>query len=401
MGWATGDGFQIDNIVCEGGTPATIFAYFSMDKWSGYEPLTIQFTDTSVGDPTRWHWDFGDGGSSDQQNPSYTYQEAGVYSPTLTIYKNEEMAISESGYVNVANDPAQSYGSSTTSVKLDNVIPLGGTHITFFFTIQSGFYGWWGVTDGSGIAPLNVGSTSNGATMGFNISSNSLMFYTKKNGTLNSSGGFTHALTIGQEYKMDIEIWENGDVYFYLDGSLVCTKYNAISPSVFVGLQFYKGSGSGSISSMTAGMRTLPPTASFTYTYDGSTVFLTDTSSNTPTDWIWIVNGTTISSEQTASFTTNRGLYNINLVASNAGGSDETDIDITLLSLHSSLEFSKYITDSGNVILHGTMSDNGTYINIPVTLNGNIVYGSTLSLAVHRGIYLITYLHNRIRRIKG
>ena len=59
-------------------------AGFSADPVSGYAPLTVSFTDESVGNPTLWSWDFGDGEVSSQQNPLHTYLEAGVYTIGLT-----------------------------------------------------------------------------------------------------------------------------------------------------------------------------------------------------------------------------------------------------------------------------------------------------------------------------
>ena len=49
------------------------------------DPLVAQFKDESTGGPTTWHWDFGDGGTSAEQNPSHTYSVAGNYTVTLTI----------------------------------------------------------------------------------------------------------------------------------------------------------------------------------------------------------------------------------------------------------------------------------------------------------------------------
>ena len=45
---------------------------------------TVTFTDQSQG-ATTWAWDFGDGGTSTQQNPTHTYAAAGVYTVTLTV----------------------------------------------------------------------------------------------------------------------------------------------------------------------------------------------------------------------------------------------------------------------------------------------------------------------------
>ena len=46
--------------------------------------LTVVFEDESTGNPTSWRWDFGDGGTSNSQNPSHTYSSAGTFTVTLT-----------------------------------------------------------------------------------------------------------------------------------------------------------------------------------------------------------------------------------------------------------------------------------------------------------------------------
>ncbi|MCB0430366.1 MAG: M4 family metallopeptidase, partial [Flavobacteriales bacterium] len=44
----------------------------------------VQFTDKSTFAPTSWAWDFGDGASSTQQNPSHTYTASGTFTVKLT-----------------------------------------------------------------------------------------------------------------------------------------------------------------------------------------------------------------------------------------------------------------------------------------------------------------------------
>ena len=39
----------------------------------------VYFKDTSVGDITQWHWDFGDGHTSDEPSPWHQFEKAGVY----------------------------------------------------------------------------------------------------------------------------------------------------------------------------------------------------------------------------------------------------------------------------------------------------------------------------------
>ncbi len=41
--------------------------------------------DASLGNPTLWLWEFGDGVTSNEQNPLHTYQEEGTYLVCLTI----------------------------------------------------------------------------------------------------------------------------------------------------------------------------------------------------------------------------------------------------------------------------------------------------------------------------
>jgi len=60
-------------------------ADFSTDTLSGCAPLEVCFTDLSTGEPTSWYWEFGDGGTSTEQNPCYTYGQPGCYTVTLTV----------------------------------------------------------------------------------------------------------------------------------------------------------------------------------------------------------------------------------------------------------------------------------------------------------------------------
>jgi PKD repeat protein len=48
------------------------------------DTLSVDFTDQSTGNPSTWNWDFGDGNSSQVQNPTHTYASGGSYVVTLT-----------------------------------------------------------------------------------------------------------------------------------------------------------------------------------------------------------------------------------------------------------------------------------------------------------------------------
>ena len=63
-------------------------ALFTADQKSGKPPLSVQFADSSTisyGKITNWNWDFGDGASSEEQNPVHEYSQPGNYTVTLKV----------------------------------------------------------------------------------------------------------------------------------------------------------------------------------------------------------------------------------------------------------------------------------------------------------------------------
>ncbi|WP_230670147.1 PKD domain-containing protein [Methanosarcina barkeri] len=84
-----------DGMVYYGNDAGYLFALddpaicFAANTTYGSSPLTVQFTDYSVG-ATAWQWDFDNDGNVDstERNPIYTYSAAGNYSVNLTINKS-------------------------------------------------------------------------------------------------------------------------------------------------------------------------------------------------------------------------------------------------------------------------------------------------------------------------
>ena len=60
-------------------------ASFTTDKQEACIGSTITFTDASTGKPDTWKWDFGNGQSSEEQNPQLQFSEAGCFDVTLTV----------------------------------------------------------------------------------------------------------------------------------------------------------------------------------------------------------------------------------------------------------------------------------------------------------------------------
>jgi len=52
---------------------------------AGYVPLSVTFTDLSIGTISNWSWDFGDGSTSSEENPTHTYTGMGLFTVNLTV----------------------------------------------------------------------------------------------------------------------------------------------------------------------------------------------------------------------------------------------------------------------------------------------------------------------------
>jgi len=142
----------------------------SSSSAGGCAPLTISFTDLSQ-QAIAWFWDFGDGTTSSQQNPSHTYISDGIYSVMLvctfpgnctdTILYNGMITIntpdadfftptqagcspSQISFVNQSNDASTylwNFGDGTTSANLnpDHIYNIPGVYtITLVATNASG-----------------------------------------------------------------------------------------------------------------------------------------------------------------------------------------------------------------------------------------------------------------------
>lgn len=66
---------------------------------------TIKFVDQSIGNPVSWNWDFGDGNSSTQQNPTHSYANSGSFNVSLSITTSNGCNSSVSDLVFVNTTP--------------------------------------------------------------------------------------------------------------------------------------------------------------------------------------------------------------------------------------------------------------------------------------------------------
>ncbi len=124
-------------------------AQFSASPLSGPEPLTVDFSEnsTSYDGIASWLWDFGDGQTSTEQNPSHQYAQDGVYTVSLSVTESDGDSDTEAraGYIAVSDTgPSAEFSASPLS---------GGEPLTVSFsdgsTSYDGIASWlWDFGDG-------------------------------------------------------------------------------------------------------------------------------------------------------------------------------------------------------------------------------------------------------------
>ena len=91
-------------------------AQFMENTTSGTAPLAVKFTDTSTNSPTSWYWVFGDGNTSTQQNPVFTYSIPGTYSVNLTAFNGGGNSTSVAQTITVIEPkPVAQFTENTTT----------------------------------------------------------------------------------------------------------------------------------------------------------------------------------------------------------------------------------------------------------------------------------------------
>jgi glucose/arabinose dehydrogenase/chitodextrinase len=117
-----------------GNTPPVVM--IEADPTVGLTPLTVSFDSNASYDPDAqplaYAWDFGDGATSNERNPSHTYLTAGTYDATLTLTEQSPPGASnsESVRITVGNNPplaAILTPADGASYRVGDVILFSGT----------------------------------------------------------------------------------------------------------------------------------------------------------------------------------------------------------------------------------------------------------------------------------
>jgi PKD repeat protein len=122
---ASGGTFSIDEVTFTGSVtaPAALDAMFSSSN--ACEGLATMFTDLSTGPDNivSWSWDFGDGQTSNMQNPTNFYAAPGAYTVTLTVTDDQSATDMTTATVTVHPTPLAAFlTSSSTACSGESVV---------------------------------------------------------------------------------------------------------------------------------------------------------------------------------------------------------------------------------------------------------------------------------------
>lgn len=94
---------------------------------AGAFPLEVNFIGGNSSDDTSissYIWDFKDGSTSSEANPTHTFSSLGVYEVTLTITDNEGLSTSEAVTITVTEEPNQAPIAKTSANPISGAAPL-------------------------------------------------------------------------------------------------------------------------------------------------------------------------------------------------------------------------------------------------------------------------------------
>jgi PKD repeat protein len=323
--------FYYDNEIAPGDEGP--IAAFSGSPTSGDIPLIVTFTDESIFAES-WQWDFGDGGTSTLQNPTYSFDAAGSYTVSLTVGNaHGSDTHTELDYI-LATDPA----SSSEAYALAD-LPVAGTMTGFYLDTHASDDIYEVLTE-----VLNTNhpkktysylehkwrfQVASGASVelrveAFRPDSEDGDDFTFEYST--DDVDYTPLLTVAgaveQEYLSLLPANTSGTVYIRVVDTMRAWRTNSLD-SVHIDYMVIE----------TTSIQPLPPVVAFsgipTSGYVPLTVEFTDESGNVPTAWIWDFGDGNDSTLQNPAHTyTATGVFSVTLTASNAHGSDlHTKVD--------------------------------------------------------------------------
>ena len=322
-------------------------ANFTGEPRFGDVPLPVTFTDASSGTVQSWTWDFGDGNSTDLENPVHTYYTPGIYSVTLTVRgPGGESTVTRTAYIIAGSVPEPVQAEFTANTTSGNVpLPVR------FEDLSTGTISSWSWSFGDGTtsaeqSPVHTYVAAGNYTVKLSISGPGGSASAEKEGYIKAGAGpqpvyagFTANTTKGAA-PLPVRFIDAsmGTVTSWLwsfgDGSSSATQ-NPEHLYTSAGNYTVSLTASGPVNNDTTTSANFisvtqspaRPVAAFIANLTGGNaplpVQFTDQSTGSVTSWSWdFGDGTTSAARNPEKTYTETGSYNVSLQVSGPGGSD-------------------------------------------------------------------------------
>ena len=127
-------------------------AAISMTTASPAAASSVKFVDASVGSPTAWSWDFGDGTGSNLQNPSHRFASPGTYIVTLRATNASGSTTTTQSVTVLAEDTLRLISAHPFDITLSATDPRTGNTGQGQVVAQNDIYGIFSVPSVTGNA---------------------------------------------------------------------------------------------------------------------------------------------------------------------------------------------------------------------------------------------------------
>jgi len=259
---------ELENFIGEYSQDGTALEPFGEPPVAGFsashtiltEGTSVQFSDESTNEPTSWLWDFGDGETSQTQNPAHTYTTPGLYTVSLT--SSNQYGTNKTTQVDYITVKVKGYAPEAEFEASETKITVGESTT---FTDQSTHDPTnWAWIFGDGYTSSDQNPTH----------------------TYSTAGTYTISLMASNEFGNDTEIKND----YIVAGLVPAADFSADRTTVFL----------------------------------GEPINFTDQSTQNPTSWQWTFGDDNTSSEQNPTHTYSKtGTYTVNLSVSNDFGVNE------------------------------------------------------------------------------
>jgi len=235
---------------------STLTLTASASPTNGTMPLAVQFTATGIEsdtNPVTYAWTFGDGGASTNQNPLYTYTNAGVYTAALTansygtggpLNASTSLTITVASNQRTLTTYTSGIGTGSVTLAPSGGIYLTGTVVTLTAVAGSNstFTGWSGALSGTNNPETLVMNNNATVTASFGFDGYAIMASAGVNGTISPSGTVsvitgtaqTFAITPANWYAVSNVVVDGASV-----GALSSYTFSNISTSHVITASFY------------------------------------------------------------------------------------------------------------------------------------------------------------------